>query len=127
MTKGLPYTYSCTLSWGGDEPTAELDIECSYSVEWGTPESGRFGKVEDYEPGEADMIGEIKILTVNGKRWPVDLSYGFQTSEQDHAMLVEKLENEHDEDMISSAADIEVGYADDAADARYERMRMDGY
>lgn len=117
------YHYACTLSWGGDEPTAELEVECSYSVAWGSPESGRFGPPEDYDPGAGDVVEDIKILTVNGKPWPVDISYGFQTEAQSHELLVEKLEGDHEEAMLLEAIEAEAMRADDAADDRFERMR----
>ena len=118
-----PYRYACTLTWGGDTPTAELEVECSYSVAWGSPESGRFGPPEDYDPGAGDVVEDIKILTVGGKPWPVDLSYGLQTPAQHHEMLVDKLESEHEEAMITEAVEAEAAREDAAADDRFERMR----
>lgn len=123
LYKKPPYRYACTLSWGGDEPTAELEIECSYSVAWGSPEGNRFGPPEDYDPGSGDVVEDIKILTIDGKPWPVDISYGFQTDAQSHEMLVEKLESEHEESMILEAIEAEAAREDDAADDRFERMR----
>ncbi len=102
------YTYVTTLSWGGDEPTAELEVECSYEVAWGTPETGR-GYLADpykYDPGSASAVEAIKIISVDGKPWPVDLSYGYQTEAQDHDMLVEKLADEEDA-MIARASEEE--------------------
>jgi len=118
-----PYRYACTLSWGGDEPTAEIEVECSYSVAWGSPESGRFGPPEDYDPGAGDVVEDIKILTVGGKPWPVDLSWGFQTEAQDHAMLVDKLESECGDFMLAGASEEEACLREAAADDRFERMR----
>ena len=102
MTKR--YTYATTLSWGGDTPTAELEVECTYSVDWGTPETGR-GYLADpagYDPGSPTVVECIKIVSVDGKPWPVDLSYGYQTEAQDHEMLVDKLQD-HEDDMIEAA------------------------
>ena len=118
-----PYKYACTLTWGGDEPTAELEVECSYSVAWGSPESGRFGPPEDYDPGAGDVVEDIKILTVGGKPWPVSISYGYQTEAQDHEMLVDRLESDHESDMIAAAVEEEAHRAEAAADDRFERMR----
>lgn len=118
------YKYACELSWGGDTPTAELEVECSYTVAWGSSESGRYsGPPEDYDPGSPAVVEDIKILTVGGKPWPVDLSYGFQTPAQDHDMLVNKLEMEHEEAMIREAVETEADRADDAAQDRFEAMR----
>ena len=117
------YSYACTLTWGGDTPTAELEIECSYSVAWGSPESGRFGPPEDYDPGAGDVVEDIKILTVGDKPWPVDLSFGFQTPAQDHETLVDQLISDHETDMLAEAVDVEAGREEAAAEDRFERMR----
>lgn len=119
----MTYRYACTLSYGGDEPTAELEVECSFTVAWGSPESGRFGAPEDYDPGAGDVVEDIKILTVDGKPWPVDISYGFQTEKQDHETLVDKLESDHEPDMLRAAIEEEASRADASADDRFERMR----
>ena len=106
------HTYATTLSWGGDEPTAELDVTVSFTVEWGSPPSRD-------DPGSGDLIESITVLTVDGKPWPVDLSYGFQTPEQDHEMIVDKLDDHHD-DMIESAIADLAYERDEAADSRRE-------
>lgn len=123
MTK--TYTFTTTLSWGGDTPTAELEIECSYSVVWGSPETGRFGPPEDYDPGAPDLIEDIKILSVDGAPWPVDLSYGFQTAAQDHQMLVATLESACEERMLEEAGFAEAYYESESFDDRRERLRED--
>lgn len=111
------YIYACTLSFGGDEPTAELEVQCSFSVAWGQPESGRFGKPEDYDCGAPDMVEDIKILSVDGKPWPVDLSYGFMSDADTHEMLVEALEAHEDEMIAVAYAEL----ADDHIDAMERR------
>lgn len=40
MSRSTKCTYAGTLSWGGDEPTAELEVEWSYTVLWGAPATG---------------------------------------------------------------------------------------
>jgi hypothetical protein len=104
-----PYTYTTTLSWGGDEPTAELEVECTYSVAWGSPETGRgyMADPELYDPGSPDIVEDIRIVSVNGKPWRVDLVRGFLAKRQDHKMLVEKLMNDCEEDMLRNAREIE--------------------
>ena len=49
------YTYATTLSWGGDEPTAEVEVEVSFSIAWGRP-AQISGPPEQCYPGEADMM-----------------------------------------------------------------------
>jgi hypothetical protein len=119
------YSYACTLAWGGDEPTAEIEVECSYSVAWGSPESGRFGPPEDYDPGAGDMVEDVKILTVDGKPWPVDLTYGFLGEMSTYGMLADKLLDAHEEEMLLEAVEVESARADAAAEDRFERMRED--
>lgn len=119
------YTYAASLSWGGDEPTAELEVEVSYTVAWGSPETGRFGPPEGYDPGAADVVEDVRVIAVDGRPWPVDLSYGFQTPAQDHETLVEKLLSEREADMIAEASEEEDAPADEAAEARYEANRED--
>lgn len=122
------YTYATTLVWGGDEPTAELEVTCSYSVAWGSPECGR-GYMADpalYDPGSPDVLKDIKILTVEGKPWPVDIPYGYQIDAQLHEMLVEKLESEHEYDMLDWARMKEGVDPDGVREARLERLR-DGF
>jgi hypothetical protein len=119
-----PYRYACTLSWGGDEPTAELEVECSYTVAWGQPESGRYGgPPEDFDPGSGDVVECIKILTVDGKPWPVDVTFGFLGELATYGLLADKLLDDHEEAMILEAIEAEAARADDASDDRFERMR----
>jgi len=110
------YTYAATLSFGPrDEPTGEIEVECSYAVSWGAPEQGP-SYASGGQPADPDEIDDIRILSVDGKPWPVDLSYGLQTEAEDHDMLVEKLLNDHYDRMIEEA--IEERY-EDARDYRY--------
>lgn len=120
-----PYRYACTLSWGGDEPTAEIDVTVSYSVAWGSPESGA-GYMADpasYDPGSGDVVEDIKILTVDGKPWPVDVTYGFLGELATYGLLADKLLDDHEEAMILAAIEDEAAREDQAADDRFERMR----
>ena len=98
MTKPR-YTYAATLSWGGDTPTAELEVECSYGVSWGAPARGP-SYASGGDPADPDEVEDITILTVDGKPWPVDLSYGFQTEAEDADMLVEKFLSDHEDLML---------------------------
>ncbi len=59
-------------------------------------------RCHDGSPSEVD---DIRILTVDGKPWPVDLSYGFQTPAQDHDTLTDKLLNDHHDYMIECATE----------------------
>lgn len=119
------YHYEAALSWGGDEPTAEVDIKVSYTVAWGSPETGRFGPVEGYDPGCDDEIENIKLLTVNGKARPWDMGYGFLSDDAFAEMVVEMLEADHAEQMLNEAAEEEDGRRDEAQERQYEaRLEM---
>ena len=124
MSPPRRHSYSTTLSWGGDEPTAEIEVEVSFTVAWGssgTP-TPYYGPPENYDPGSPDTVEDVRILKVNGKPWPVDLSYGFQTPAQDHEMIVDKLDSLHD-DMIESALGDLAYDRDEAADYKYRSQR----
>lgn len=111
------YTYAATLSWGGDTPTAELEVECSYTVSWGAPAQGP-SYASGGQPADPDEIDDIKIISVDGKPWPVDLSHGFQTEAEDADMLVEKLMNDHYDRMLENASEEDAARYDDAREMR---------
>lgn len=112
------YTYATCLSWGGDEPTAEIDVEVSYTVAWGSAETGRFGAPEDYDPGSPDEVENLCVEKIDGR-----------TVEETPGLLVpilEKLEDIEDElfpDLIIHAREVEEARADEAADYRREAAR----
>jgi len=112
------YTYATCLSWGGDTPTAEIDVEVSYTVAWGSPETGRFGVPEDYDPGSPDVVEDLRVEKIDGR--PVETSPGLLVP------IMEKLEAVEDElfpDLIIHAREVEEARADEAADYRREAMR----
>ena len=112
------YTYATCLGWGGDPPTAEIDVEISYTVAWGSPETGRFGAPEDYDPGSPDEVEDLCVEKIDGR-----------TVEETPGLLVpilEKLEDIEDElfpDLIIHAREVEEARADEAADHRREATR----
>lgn len=120
------YRYATTLSWGGDVPTAEVDVEVSFTVAWGSPETGRFGPPEHYDPGSASEIEDIKLLTVEGKPRPWGMYSGYIANEDDEfeREVIEKLEDHRDE-MLAAATEDAVGDADAAAEYRAEQRRED--
>ena len=96
------YTYATTLSWGGDTPTAEIEVEVSYSVAWGSPETGRWGQPENYDPGSPDLIEDIKLELAEGKPRPWDMGYGYLPDDEFEQDCIEKLET-HEDDMLAEA------------------------
>lgn len=121
------YTYGTTLSFGTDgEPDyRELDVEVSYEVDFGTPESGRFGPPENYDPGSGDEVHSIQLLTVEGQPRPWDMGYGFLSDDAFAEMVVETLEgsDRHLRRMVEGASEKEAGRADDYAEMRAEELR----
>ena len=109
------YTYSTCLNWGGDVPTAEIDVTISFTVSPGSPETGRFGPPELYDPGSPAEVEDIRVESIDGRS--VEQSPGLLVP------ILEKLEDLHDE-LLAEAAERDVADADEAADFR-RRSRID--
>lgn len=112
------YTYATTLTWGGDEPTAEVEVEVSYTVAWGSPATGHYGPPENYDPGAGDEVEDIRLEKVEGKPRPWGMYYGYIANEDDAFATdcIEKIEGceRHLEAMIQEAAETD----DDDANER---------
>ncbi len=122
-----PYTYGASLSWGGDEPTAEMEVEVSYEVAWGSPESGRNGPPEDYDPGCGSIVEAIRVETIDGLPVAEALKRGGGEYVQGETVreIIAKLEMDHEADMLQEAAEDDVARRDsyleqEAKDSRYE-------
>ena len=61
------YTYSTCLNWGGDVPTCEIDVTVSFTVSPGSPETGRFGPPELYDPGSPAEVEDIQVESIDGR------------------------------------------------------------
>jgi hypothetical protein len=116
------YTYTASLEWGGDEPTAEVEVTLSYTVAWGSPETGRFGPPENYDSGSPDIVEDIKLELVEGKSRPWDMGYGYLPDDDFEQDVIEKLEA-HEDDMLAEAREVEAGRAHDAAESRWEERQ----
>jgi len=105
------YYYATTLSWGGDVPTAEVEVEVSYTVAWGSPATGHFGPPEHYDPGCGSEVEDIRLETVDGKPRPWGMYSGYVANEDDEFATdcIEKIEasEHHLEAMINEAAEVE--------------------
>lgn len=122
------YTYATTLNWGGDTPTAEVEVEVSYVVTWGraeTPPAYGHGGL----PADPDEIDDIRLEKVEGKPRPWGMYLGYVANEDDAfaTECVEKIEGSehHLAEMLREAREYEAADAEAAADARYERQRED--
>lgn len=116
------YRYAMCLNWGGDEPTAELDVEVEYEVAWGAPESGRFGPPENYDPGAGDVVEGIKVLTINGRPGPWEPMDPTETAEQ---TVIAKLEMDHEEAMIQEATEMGAAEYDAHQESLWEERRLE--
>lgn len=115
------YTYAACLNWGGDEPTAELEVEVSFSVAWGSPESGRFGPPEHYDPGCGDVVEDIRVHTVESMERPWRLHPGGDDALA--AEIIAKLEMDHEADMLAEAREEEAAAYEGAMERRAEEQR----
>lgn len=118
------YTYAASLSWGGDEPTAELEVEVSFSVAWGSSESGRYGPPENYDPGGPSVVEDIRVETIDGlpvAKWVAESTEYMPGSTI--TAIIDKLEMDHEAEMIAEAAELELAGEDDHAERRMEEQR----
>lgn len=103
------YTYACTITFGQDgEPGySEVEVEVSYSVAWGSPESGWFGPPENYDPGSGDVVEDIRLEKVKGKPRPWNMGYGFLSDDDFATDCIEKIEGDkhHYDAMVAEAND----------------------
>lgn len=123
------HSYATTISFGGDTPTAEVEVEVSYEVDFGTPESGRFGPPEHYDPGSGDEVHSIRLETVEGKPRPWGMYDGFVPNEDDafERDVIERLEgsDDHLRAMVEEARESEVAAADDYAEMLADERRLE--
>lgn len=123
------YTWEGVVSLdnsGDDCEAVEFDVKAEFSVAWGSSPSGEFGPPENYDPGSASEVEDVKIISIDGltEGWGKAFALGFQTDEQIAADFVSALEAHHDE-MLVEAGEDEVGRAEAAQEARWERDRED--
>lgn len=124
------YTYATTLSFGTDgEPGySEVEVEVSYEVSFGAPETGRFGPPEHYDPGSGDEVHSIRLEKVEGKARPWDMGFGFLSDDAFAEMVEERLDAaEHQRAMIAEAIETEASdyeaYQEMLADERRMEAR----
>jgi len=61
------YTYDTTVELPDE---TEADVRVTHSVWWGTPETGRFGAPEDYDPGAPSEVEDVQIVSIEGHPEP---------------------------------------------------------
>lgn len=116
------YTYETTLSFGGDVPTAELEVTFSYTVIPGRPEQG-----PSYShgglPAEPAEIDDIRVETIDGRARP------WNTYLLGDDALADMLLAEVDDDdlyaaMLEESAESAAADRDAADEARWEDLRQ---
>jgi hypothetical protein len=117
------YRYETTIPFGceGGSPVITLDVRVTHTVAWGSPESGRWGPPEDYDPGSPDIVEDVRVETIAGKPRPWSV---LPTLSDDALaeMIIRHLEAQHD-DMLHEAAEREQGEKEDAEESRWEERR----
>ena len=105
MAKTFTYT---TLALSAHEEDDGIEVEVTFTVAWGSPESGRFGPPEDYDPGCGDEVENITVIKVGGltEGYGKAFAMGYQSDAQIAADIVEELQSDrHQEAMIELAID----------------------
>lgn len=115
------YTYATTLAYStGIVPeTDEVEVEVSFTVAWGSPESGRFGRPEDYDPGAASEVEDLKLLSVDGVGGPFD--------QHDEAAILQEIAQNHAQAMLQEAAEDDAARRDSYLEAEADERRMGGW
>lgn len=92
------YTYATTLAYStGNVPEVdEVDVEVSYTVTWGRPETP---PAYDHGglPADPDEIDDLKLLSVDGVGGPFD--------QHDEAAILQEIAQNHFAAMLEEAAD----------------------
>ena len=111
------FTYATTLAYStGDVPEAdEVEVEVSFTVAWGSPETGNYGPPEGYDPGAPDEVEDLKLLSVDGVGGPFD--------QHDEAAILQAIAQNHTEAMLEEANDREAYWEDDARERQHEDRR----
>jgi hypothetical protein len=117
------YTYATTIyGVAEDVPFAELEVEVSYTVAWGSPESGRFGPPEHYDPGSGSVVEDIRVERVEGLERPWRLHPGGDDALV--ALILGALDDDGERAaMIQEAAEEDAGAYEDAMERRAEEAR----
>lgn len=110
------FTYQTTLAFStGDVPEAdEVEIEVSFTVAWGSPETPPTYSHGGL-PADPDEVNDITLLSVDGVGGPFD--------QHDEAAILQTLAMNHTEAMLNEASEIEGDREDEARERQYESRR----
>lgn len=92
------YTYATTLAYStGDIPeTDEVEVEVSYTVTWGSPETPP-AYSHGGLPADPDEVNDITLLSVDGVGGPFD--------QHDEAAILQEIAQNHVAAMLEEATD----------------------
>ena len=96
------YRYATTLDFGDDEH----EVEVSYTVAWGSPETGA-GYMADpykYDPGSPDEVEDLRLELVDGEPGPFD--------QEAEAMVLQDIGQNHTEAMLQEAREREAAWVE---------------
>ncbi len=112
---GQSYRFTQTFDLDG----SEREVTYSFTVAWGSPESGRFGPPENYDPGAGDVVEGISVLLIDGKPGP------FGWAHHDERELVEMLVDAADIDAMLQSAIADADAEADRALEHFADLRRD--
>jgi hypothetical protein len=118
------FTHYTTVSLGSSEGS-EFGVTLSFSVAWGSPETGRFGRPEDYDPGCGSEVEDIKVQSIEGltSGWGDAFACGFQTDQQIAEAVIEALTDSDFDRMLDEASEDAYADAIEAEEYRAESRR----
>lgn len=116
------YAYETTLSFGGDVPTAELEVSFSYMVHPGRPEQGP-SYSHGGSPAEPAEIDDIRVERVDGRARPWN-TYQLGDDALADMLLAELDDDDHYAAMLEESAESDAADRDAADEARWEDRRL---
>lgn len=121
---GKRFTHYTTVRLSEGE-AGEFEVTLTYSVAWGSPEVGRFGPVEGYDPGSDSEVEEIKVVEIDGltSGWGKAFALGFETDEQIADAVIAALTDGDLDNMLVTASEEAAADAVEAAEYRAESRR----
>ena len=121
---GKRFTHYTTVRLSEGE-AGEFEVTLTFSVAWGSPSSGHFGRPENYDPGCDSQIEDIKVIEINGltSGWGEAFACGFQTDQQIADDIIEALTDADLDAMLVEAGEDAFADAVEAAEYRAESRR----
>lgn len=118
------FTHYTTVNLGNGE-ASEFEVTLTFTVAWGSPSSGHFGRPEDYDPGCDSQIEDIKVVEINGltSGWGEAFACGFETDQQIADAIIEALTDADLDRMLVEASEDAFADAIEAEEYRAESRR----